>query len=174
MLVVPSLNSMMMLLRSPVRPIGVQKQEHPSQISFVECPRFMALPTGGVGRVRSRPRVFMCVHRSAAESLDGFSPSLPSRCLKRGRLTKEENWSSSLLLCPRARVLSHGATMQMSIKMRSRLCRALVIQANRGSPRSLRTLRFWTGHTCVICSGIRIRNWTCRTKTSFFRATGLI
>ena len=38
------------------------------------------------------------VHRSAAESLDGFFPSLPDRCLKRGHLTKEENWSISLLL----------------------------------------------------------------------------
>jgi hypothetical protein len=40
----------------------------------------------------------MRVHRSAAESLDGFFPSLPDRCLKRGHLTKEENWTSSLLL----------------------------------------------------------------------------
>jgi hypothetical protein len=44
------------------------------------------------------------VHRSAAESLDGFFPSLPDRCLKRGHLTKEENWSSSLLLYARTHV----------------------------------------------------------------------
>jgi len=46
MLVMPFLRFMTMLLRSPEGPIGVQKQEHPNQISFVECPRFMALRNG--------------------------------------------------------------------------------------------------------------------------------
>jgi hypothetical protein len=46
MLVVWLLNSMTMLLRSPVGPIGVQKQEHSNLIFFVECPRFMALRNG--------------------------------------------------------------------------------------------------------------------------------
>ena len=52
MLVVPLLNSMMCSSGSHEGPIGVQKQEHPNQISFVECPRFMALSTGGGGRFR--------------------------------------------------------------------------------------------------------------------------
>ena len=34
------------LLRSPVGPICVQKQEHPNPIFFVERPRFMALRNG--------------------------------------------------------------------------------------------------------------------------------
>ena len=93
-----------MLLRSPVGPIGVQKQEHPNQISFVECPASWLFAAGGGGKVRSRPRVLQRVHRSAAESLDGFFPSLPDRCLKRGHLTKEENWSPSLLLYARTHV----------------------------------------------------------------------
>jgi len=53
------------------------------------------------------------VHRSAAESLDGFFPSLPDRCLKRGHLTKEENWSSSLLLCACAHL---GEARQNTLK----------------------------------------------------------
>jgi hypothetical protein len=44
------------------------------------------------------------VHRSAAESLDGFFPSLPDRCLKRGHSTKKEIRSTSLLLYARTRV----------------------------------------------------------------------
>jgi hypothetical protein len=37
------------------------------------------------------------VHRSEAESIDGFFPPLPDRCLKRGHLTKEEIWWNFLI-----------------------------------------------------------------------------
>src|SRR5580658_7021070 len=104
MLVVPLLNSMTMLLRSPMGPIGVHEQEHPNLIFFVECSRFMALRNGrrreGSVKVTRSARV----HRSAAESLDGFFPSLPDRCLKRGHLTKKEIRFTSLLLYARTHV----------------------------------------------------------------------
>jgi hypothetical protein len=36
------------------------------------------------------PRVLVRVHRSAAESIDGFRPALPKSRMKRGHLMKEE------------------------------------------------------------------------------------
>jgi len=101
MLVVWLLNSMTMLLRSPVRPIGVQKQERSNLIFSLSAPASWLFATGGDGKVRSRPRVLQRVHRSAAESLDGFFPSLSGCCLKRGHLAKKEIRFSSLLLCAR-------------------------------------------------------------------------
>ena len=79
-------------------PIGVQKQEHPNQIFFVECPRFMALATGGGGKVRSRARVLCAFIAAQRRPLTGSSRLCQARCLKRGHLTKEEIWSTSLLL----------------------------------------------------------------------------
>jgi len=51
----------------------------------------MALAMGGGGKVRSRPRVLQRVHRSAAESLDGFFPTLPSPLPEAGALDEERN-----------------------------------------------------------------------------------
>ena len=48
-----------------------------NQISFVECPASCFARRAEARRVRSMPRVLQCVHRSAAESLDGFRPALP-------------------------------------------------------------------------------------------------
>ncbi len=81
---------MVMLLCSPMGPIGVQKQEHPNQIFFVECPRFMALRNGRRREGSVQAARLVRVHRSKAESLDRFFPPLPDRCLKRGNLTKKE------------------------------------------------------------------------------------
>ena len=64
MLEVWLLNSMTMLLRSPVGPIGVQKQEHPNLIFFVECPRFMALRNGRRREGSVKGARSMRVHRS--------------------------------------------------------------------------------------------------------------
>jgi hypothetical protein len=70
--------------------LASETEEHPKPIFFVECSRFMAFRNGrrregSVQGGRSVP-----VHRSAAETLDGFFPPRLDRCLKRGRLTKEE------------------------------------------------------------------------------------
>ncbi|MGB7134554.1 MAG: hypothetical protein WBD46_04670, partial [Acidobacteriaceae bacterium] len=69
MLVVWLLNSMTMLLRSPEGPIGVQKQEHPNLIFFVECPRFMALRNGrrreGSVKGRAFSSAFIAAERRA-------------------------------------------------------------------------------------------------------------
>jgi len=108
---------MTMLLRSPEGPIGVQKQEHPNQISFVECSRFIALRNGRRREGSVKAARSVRVHRSAAESLDGFFPSLPDRCLKRGHLTKEENWSSTLLLCARAHFAEGAAGKERMIRL---------------------------------------------------------
>src|SRR5579863_6533924 len=48
-----------------------------NQISFVECPRFMALAAVGARRVLSRPRERRVSGRSKAESLYRFLPALP-------------------------------------------------------------------------------------------------
>ena len=42
-------------------------------------------------------RVWCAFIEAKAETLDGFFRLCQARCLKRGHLTKEENWSSSLL-----------------------------------------------------------------------------
>ena len=97
MLVVWLLNSMTMLSGSPVGPIGVQKQEHPNQISFVECPRFMALCNGRRREGSVKGARSVRVHRSAAETLDGFFRLCQARCLKRGHSTKKEIWSIFLI-----------------------------------------------------------------------------
>jgi len=83
-------NSMTMLLRSPLGPIGVQKQEHPNLIFFVECPRFMALATGGGGRF-CQGRAF--VARSSQRSGDPLQvlPPLPSPLPEAGVLRRERN-----------------------------------------------------------------------------------
>ena len=67
---------------------------------FVECPRFMALATGGGGRF-CQGRALVAVHRSAAETLDRFFRLCQARCLKRGHSDEEENW---LLSRPHARI----------------------------------------------------------------------
>jgi len=80
-----------MLLSCPLwGELASETEEHPKPIFFVECSRFMAFRNGrrregSVQGGRSVP-----VHRSAAETLDGFFPPRLDRCLKRGRLTKEE------------------------------------------------------------------------------------
>jgi hypothetical protein len=84
-------NGILMLLCCPLwanwRP---KTGEHPNQISFVECPRFMALCNGRRREGSVKAARSVRVHRSEAESLDGFFAPLPGRCLKRGHLTKEE------------------------------------------------------------------------------------
>jgi hypothetical protein len=57
----------------------------------------MALATGGGGKVQSRAGVLQPVHRSAAETLDGFFPPLPDRCLKRGYSNEKEIWWNVLI-----------------------------------------------------------------------------
>jgi hypothetical protein len=55
-------------------------------------------------KVLSRARVRCAFIEANAETLDGFFRLCQARCLKRGHLTKEENWSSSLLLYALTRV----------------------------------------------------------------------
>ena len=97
-LLVPLLRSMPMLHWKPRRADLHPEARAPKPIFFVERPRFMAPATSGGEKVPSRARV-RCVFIGAnAETLDGFFRLCQARCLKRGHLTKEENWSSSLLL----------------------------------------------------------------------------
>jgi hypothetical protein len=77
-------------LEAPLGPIGVQKQEHSNLIFFVECPRFMALATGGGGRF-CQGRAF--VARSSQRSGDPLQvlPPLPSPLPEAGALDEERN-----------------------------------------------------------------------------------
>ena len=98
MLVVPLLNSMMCSAGSLEGPIGVQKQEHPNQISFVECPAsWLFQRAEAEGSVKGAR--WVRVHRSECGDPLRVLPPLPSPWPEAGHLTKEENWSSSLFLC---------------------------------------------------------------------------
>ena len=51
-------NGMLVLLCCPLwGELASETEEQPKPIFFVECPRFMALATGGDGKVRSRAGV---------------------------------------------------------------------------------------------------------------------
>ena len=49
---------------------------NPNQISLFECPRFMSCAAGRGAEGSVKGAAFR-VHRSAAETLDGFRPALP-------------------------------------------------------------------------------------------------
>ena len=108
-------NGILMLLSCPLwGEFASETEEEPKPIFFVECSRFMALRNGRMRKVRSRAR-FYCVHRSAAETLDGFFRLCQARGLKRGHSHEKEIWWNYLFL---SRISGAGVARQEQAPLR--------------------------------------------------------